>query len=198
MPGGTRLGLFGGTFDPVHRGHLEVAQAVRRALALERVLLVVANEPWQKVARGPVTPAEDRFAMVEVATAGWPGLVPCRREIDRGGPSYTVDTVEEVLAEEHGCEVTLVVGADVVPELSTWHDEPRLRELVTLAVVDRPGSPLAPAPSGWRAVVVPVAPPDVSSTEVRARLEAGEPVGDLVPEPVMRCIRARGLYATER
>ncbi len=197
MPG-TRLGLFGGTFDPVHRGHLEVAQAVRRALGLERVLLVVANEPWQKVARGPVTPAEDRYAMVEAAAAGWPGLAPCRFELDRGGPSYTVDTVEELLADDPGSEVTLIVGADVVPELPTWHDEARLRDLVTLAVVDRPGSPLVPAPPGWRAVVVPVSPPDVSSTEVRARLEAGEPVGDLVPEAVMRCIRARGLYATRR
>ncbi|MGC8463405.1 MAG: nicotinate-nucleotide adenylyltransferase [Acidimicrobiales bacterium] len=194
----TRLGLFGGTFDPVHRGHLEVAQTVRRALGLDQVLLVVANEPWQKLARGVVTPAEDRYALVQAAVAGWPGLVPCRREIDRGGPSYTVDTAEELLAEDPGRELTLVVGADVVPDLPTWRDEHRLAELVALAVVDRPGSPLVPAPPGWRAVVVPVTPVDISSTEVRTRLEAGQPVGDLVPDAVMRCIRARGLYATRR
>ncbi len=151
-----------------------MAEAVRRALGLDRMLVVVANEPWQKQDR-PVTPAEDRYAMVEAALADRPGLEPSRMELDRGGPSYTVDTVRELLDGQPDAELFVVVGADVVGGLSTWHDEPALRELVTLAVVDRPGAPVAVTPPGWRTVLVPVAPLDVSSTGLRARLEQGDP-----------------------
>ena len=122
--------------------------------------------------------------------AGWPGLEPCRIEIDRGGPSYTIDTVRQLHQDDPGAELVLVVGSDVVAGLTTWQDEPALRGLVTLAVVGRPGAPPAEPPPGWRAVTVPVAPLDVSSTELRRRLEAGEPVDGLVPEAVIRCIRA--------
>jgi nicotinate-nucleotide adenylyltransferase len=195
---GPRLGLFGGTFDPIHTAHLELAEAVRVSLHLDRMLLVVANRPWQKEGDRPITPAEDRFAMVEAAAVGWPGLVPSRTELDRGGPSYTIDTVRQLLQGEPGAELILVVGADVVPGLTTWHDEPALRDLVTLAIVGRPGAPLTEPPPGWRAVTVPVAPLDVSSTELRRRLEQGLAVDGLVPEGVIRCIRQRGLYATGR
>ena len=109
--------MFGGTFDPVHTGHVETAEAVHRALGLDRTLLVVANEPWQKEGTRSVTPAEDRFAMVEAAVSGRPGLEPSRLEIDRGGPSYTIDTVDELHRLRPGSELFLVVGADVVPEL---------------------------------------------------------------------------------
>jgi nicotinate-nucleotide adenylyltransferase len=194
---GRRIGLFGGTFDPIHRGHVEVAESVWRALGLDRMLVVVADEPWQKQDR-PVTPAEDRFAMVEAAAGGWPGLDPCRMEIDRGGPTYTIDTVRQLQRELPAAELFLVVGSDVVAGLTTWHDEPALRHLVTLAVVGRPGAPPALLPPGWRAVTVPVAPFDVSSTELRERLEAGLPVDGLVPDAVIRCIEQRGLYATRR
>lgn len=193
-----RVGLFGGTFDPIHTAHLEVADVVRTTLGLDRMLLVVANRPWQKEGDHPVTPAADRLAMVEAAVAGWPGLVPSRIEIDRGGPSYTVDTVRQLLQDEPGAQLTVVVGADVVAGLTTWHDEAALRDLVTLAVVGRPGVAPVPVPPGWRAVEVPAAPFDISSTELRRRLEQGEPVTGLVPEPVIRCILQRGLYATDR
>jgi len=193
-----RIGIFGGTFDPIHTAHLEVAEAVRERLGLDRMLLMVASEPWQKVGARPLTPAEDRFAMVEAAAADWPGLEPSRMEIDRGGPTYTIDTVRQLLDEEPGAEVTLVVGSDVVGGLTTWKDEAALQGAVTLAVVGRPGvDPVAPPP-GWRTVQVPVAPFDVSSTELRRRLEAGLPVEGWVPEPVIRCIARRGLYATGR
>jgi nicotinate-nucleotide adenylyltransferase len=193
-----RIGIFGGTFDPIHTAHLEAAEAVRERLAIDRMLLMVANQPWQKVGARPLTPAEDRFAMVEAAVADWPGLEPSRMEIDRGGPSYTIDTVRQLLGEEPGAEVTVVVGSDVVGGLTTWRDEVALRRLVTLAVVGRPGvDPVAPPP-GWRTVEVPVAPFDVSSTELRRRLEAGLPVEGWIPEPVIRCITQRGLYATGR
>jgi nicotinate-nucleotide adenylyltransferase len=193
-----RIGIFGGTFDPVHDGHLEAAEAVRRQLGLDRMLLVVANEPWQKEGVRPVTPAEDRYAMVAAAVEGHPGLEPSRLELERGGPSYTVDTVDELHRAEPGSQLYLVVGADVVADLPTWHDEGRLRGEVTLAVVDRPGAPAVPPPPGWRSVDVPVAPVDVSSTGLRDRLAAGLPVDGMVPEAVMRCIRRRGLYATGR
>ncbi len=195
--GPTRIGIFGGTFDPIHRAHLAVADAVRDTLDLDRMLLVVANEPWQKQDR-PVTPAEDRYAMVVAAVEGWPGLEPCRLEIDRGGPSYTIDTVGELLSAEPGADLVLVVGSDIVPELPTWKDEAALRSLVTLAVVGRPGAPRAEPPPGWRSVDVPVAPSGVSSTEIRTMLEGGEPVHGLLPDAVVRCIARRGLYATGR
>ena len=194
---GPRIGLFGGTFDPIHRGHLEVAEAVREALGIDRMLVVVANEPWQKQDR-PVTPAEDRYAMVAAALVDRTGLEPSRIELDRGGPSYTIDTVHQLLADEPGAQVVVVVGADVGASLDTWRDHQALRELVTLAVVDRPGAPVVDPPSGWRFVHVAVSPVDVSSTDLRARLEAGEPVEDAVPAAVIRCIAERGLYATGR
>jgi nicotinate-nucleotide adenylyltransferase len=195
---GSRIGIFGGTFDPVHTAHLELADSVRRTLGLDRMLLVVANQPWQKEGDRPVTPAEDRFAMVEAAVADWPGLEPSRLEIDRGGPSYTIDTVRALQGVEPDADLTLVVGSDVVAGLTTWKEEPALRDLVTLAVVGRPGVPTVDAPAGWRAVGVPAATFDVSSTELRRRLERGEPVDGLVPGAVIRCMVERGLYATGR
>jgi len=195
---GPRIGIFGGTFDPIHTAHLQLAEKVRTTLGLDCMLLVVANRPWQKEGERPVTPAEDRFAMVEAAVVGWPSLVPSRIEIDRGGPSYTVDTVRQILGDEPGAEITVVVGSDVVAGLTTWHDEAALSDLVTLAVVGRPGVAPVEPPPGWRSVSVPAAPFDVSSTELRRRLEHGEPVEGWVPEAVIRCIHQRGLYATDR
>ncbi len=195
---GPRIGIFGGTFDPIHAGHLEVAEAVRQSLALDRMLLVVANQPWQKEGERAVTPAEDRYALVEAAVDGWPGLEPSRLEIDRGGPSFTIDTVRELHRLQPDADLVVVVGSDVVAGLPTWRDESALRREGTLAVVGRPGVPAEPVPPGWTALEVPVAPFDVSSTELRQRLEEGRDVGRWVPDSVMRCIRQRGLYATER
>jgi nicotinate-nucleotide adenylyltransferase len=193
-----RVGIFGGTFDPIHTAHLELADVVRVTLGLDRMLLVVANRPWQKEGERVVTPAADRYAMVEAAVRGWPGLEPSRIEIDRGGTSYTIDTVRQLRREVPGVELTLVIGSDVVAGLTTWKDHAHLAELVTLAVVGRPGVEPVDPPPGWRSVHVPAAPFDVSSTELRRRLESGEPVEGLVPEAVIRCIRQRGLYATGR
>lgn len=194
---GARIGIFGGTFDPIHVAHIEVAERVRSALDLDRVLFVVANDPWQKVDHD-ITPAEDRYAMVAAATEGHPGLEPSRLEIDRGGPSYTIDTVRQLHEQYPGAELVLVIGADVVPGLLTWKDEDRLRDLVTLAVVGRPGTGPVEVPAGWRTRSVPTSPSDLSSTELRRRLEEGDDVDGLVPADVIRCIRLRGLYATGR
>ena len=196
--GRERIGVFGGTFDPIHAGHVATAEAVHRALDLDRTLVVVANEPWQKEGIRSVTPAEDRLAMVVAALADRPGLEPSRLEIDRGGPSYTVDTVDELHDLYPGSELFVVVGADVVPDLPTWRNEASLQKSVVLVVVDRPGANREEPPPGWHTVWVPVPPFDVSSTELRARLEAGQSVEGLVPAGVIRCIRGRNLYATSR
>jgi nicotinate-nucleotide adenylyltransferase len=204
-----RVGVLGGTFDPPHCGHLAAARAAAARLGLDRLLLVVANEPWQKVPQRSVTPAEDRFAMVqalvEAASPPVPGLEVSRLEIDRGGPSYTADTVD---ALRKGCgpdgrrgtapELFLVVGADLVPGLATWKRVAHLQREVTLAVVSRPQSPHPKVPPGWRAVHLEAETPDVSSSEVRERLERGDPVDGIVPDAVVRCIRRRGLYAVAR
>lgn len=196
-PAPRRIGIFGGTFDPIHLGHLEVAEAVKGALGIDTMLVVVANQPWQKQDR-PITPAEDRFALVAAALADRPGLEASRIEIDRGGPSFTVDTVRQVLDAEPGAEIFVVIGADVVGALDTWHDHESLRDMVTLAVVDRPGVAHLDPPGGWRSVRVAVVPVDVSSTNLRSVLEAGRSVEGLVPPAVIRCISERGLYATDR
>ena len=196
MPAGSqRIGILGGTFDPVHIGHLSAAVEVRHTLVLDRVLLVVANVPWQKAGSREVTPAEDRFAVVQAAVEDIEGLEASRLEIDRGGPSYMVDTVAE-LAELHpGASLYLVVGSDLVAQLPTWERESVLAAGVTLAVVNRPGAANAVPPAPWRAEAVTIPALDVSSRGLRARAAAGRPLDVLVPPAALRQIRRRGLYA---
>jgi nicotinate-nucleotide adenylyltransferase len=167
------------------------------ALGLDRLLLVVANDPWQKSGQRAVSSVEDRYALTEALAAEIPGAEASRLEIDRGGPSYSVDTAEEVRAEAGArpVELFLVVGADLVPELGTWHRADDLRRIVTLAVVSRPASPGSVVPAGWRAVVIDGPQVAASSSEVRDLLAAGKAVDELVPPAIIRCIRRRGLYA---
>jgi nicotinate-nucleotide adenylyltransferase len=195
-----RVGILGGTFDPPHLGHVAAGRAVMGRLGLDRLLLVVANDPWQKSGQRAVSPAEDRYALTEALAAEIPGAAASRLEIDRGGPSYSVDTAEELSAGAGArpVELFLVVGADLVPELGTWHRAEDLAGLVTLAVVSRPAADATVVPPGWRAVRVDGPQVAVSSSEVRDRLAAGEPVDDLVPPAVIRCIRRRGMYAVRR
>ncbi|MHB1503664.1 MAG: nicotinate-nucleotide adenylyltransferase [Acidimicrobiales bacterium] len=193
-----RIGLLGGTFDPVHIGHLLVASEVRGALALDKVLLVVANEPWQKSSWRAVTSAVDRLDMVARAVEDVPGVEASAIEIERGGPSYTIDTVRELRSRCPGIEVALIVGADVAAELGTWHRSEELRNTVELVVVDRSGSPPAQALPGWAVTRVRIPSFEVSSSDVRDRLARGEPIHVLVPEAVIRLIAMRGLYALER
>lgn len=196
-----RIGVLGGTFDPPHEGHLDAARRCRDTLGLDRVLLVVANDPWQK---SPQTPAEDRFAMVEVAVAGLERVEASRIEIDRGGPSYTVETAEALMAEARRAgrpapEIYLVVGEDLVGDLDSWKRVDDLRALVILAVVSRPGDRRPPHdPDGWRVVRVEGGGVDVSSSGVRDELDRGADVAGEVPSAVIRCIHRRGLYAVRR
>jgi nicotinate-nucleotide adenylyltransferase len=193
----TRIGIFGGTFDPPHAGHVAAARAVTAQLGLDRLLLVVANDPWQKSGQRVVSPAADRLALVEALAPEIPGAEASRLEIDRGGPSYSVDTAEEILAEAGGqpVELYLVVGADLVPELESWHRAEDLRRLVTLAIVSRPTGPRPTVPPGWRAERVDGPQVSVSSAEIRDLLAQGLSVEGMVPEAVIRCIRRRALYA---
>lgn len=193
-----RIGVLGGTFDPVHIGHLAAAVNVRHELGLDRVLLVVANVPWQKVGARHVAPAEDRYAVVEAATEGLQGVEASRLEIDRGGPSYTADTLVELAGLHPGAELFLVVGSDVVSELDTWERVDEVRERATLVAVTRPGVGVHDPPGPWPMEVVEVPSLDVSATELRARVASGRPLDVLVPPAAVRQILRRGLYADRR
>jgi nicotinate-nucleotide adenylyltransferase len=190
-----RLGILGGTFDPVHVAHLAAAAAARDQLRLDRVLVLVAGDPWQKRGRD-LAPAEVRFEMVAAALEGVEGLVASRLEIDRAGPTYTIDTVE-LLRADSACELFLIVGGDVAVSLESWHRASDLRDAVTLAVVDREDVAASIPPAGWRAEHVHMPRLDVSSTDLRRRIAAGESVEFLVPPPAARILRARALYTGE-
>lgn len=194
-PATERIGVFGGTFDPIHVGHLVTAVNVRHALSLDRVLLVVANHPWQK-AGSPVSPAPDRLAMVAAAVDGVPGLEASDIELRRGGASYTADTLAELAADDPGAALHLVVGSDAAGGLDTWERVEEVRTLASLVVVTRPGAEEVRPPPGWAHQVVEVPRLDVSSTDLRARANDGRPLDWLVTEAVIAVIRERRLYSS--
>lgn len=184
--------MLGGTFDPVHVGHLVAAGDARWALQLDRVLLVVAGDPWQK--RGQVAAsAHDRLALAEAAVADVDGIEASPVEVDRSGASVTADTLEELAAP--GREFFLLLGADAVANMPTWRRLEETRHLATIVVIERAGDAHAEPPGrGWRYERLSIPRLDVSSSDIRRRLAAGRPVDGLVPAPVIREIRARGLY----
>jgi nicotinate-nucleotide adenylyltransferase len=189
---GQRIGVLGGTFDPVHIGHLVAGMNVRHELSLDLVLFVVAHQPWQKADRR-VSPAAERFAMVEAALEGHEGLEASDLEIRRGGVSLTADTLTELRAQAPDAQLFLIIGRDQAGNLDTWERTDEIRALATLAVVGRPGEGGDPPP-GWDAVAVDMPLLDVSSSDLRARFAAGRPVHWLVPDAVERLARERGLY----
>ena len=190
-----RIGILGGTFDPIHIAHLAVAIAAKDQLDLDYVLLMVANVPWQKARVRNVSNAIDRLAMVEAACAGYPGLRPSRMEIDRGGDSYTADTLSSL--HDAGRELFLIIGSDLLGDLTTWKRWEEIPALCTLAVAFRPGESgvdeLAP---GWRTIPIRVPALELSSTELRSMVAEGRPIDFLVPAPVMDVINDLGLYRT--
>ena len=182
-----RIGVFGGEFDPPHVGHLVIAQEARYRLELDRLLVVPPASPPHRAPSA--VPAEIRLRMAEAAFAGEPDTQVSRIELERTGPSYTVDTLEQLAAPD--VELFLIVGADQLAALEHWHRPDRVRELARLAVAGRPG---VEAPAG--ADVVLMSPLlDVSSTDIRRRVAAGAPVRHLVPDAVLQVIRVEGLYA---
>jgi nicotinate-nucleotide adenylyltransferase len=188
-----RLGIFGGTFDPVHVGHLAAACAARHQLELDRVLLMVAPQPWQKEA-SVVAPPEVRYEMVEAAIDNCEGLEASRLELDRSGPTYTIDTIELLRAPDR--ELFFIMGADTAAGLETWNRADDLKERVTIALVERDGVPSSPPPDGWRVERVHMPRLDVSSTDLRRRISAGEPVEFLIPLPAVRVLHARSPYTS--
>lgn len=188
-----RIGLFGGTFDPPHVGHLVTAVNVRHALALDLVLLMVANDPWQKSGARSITPAADRLAMVQAAVASIEGLEAGTEEMQRGGPSYTADTLATLRVKYAGARFFTIVGDDAAAHIDTWERVNEVVAMSSLVVIDRPGSPVTLSQDyEWRHVEVPRL--EVSSTDLRCRVTDGRPLDYLVPEPVIDIIRDRGLY----
>lgn len=200
-----RVGMLGGTFDPIHVGHVAVAQAARSELDLDEVLVVPAGQPPHKLDVA-MAPAADRLAMVELALADETGLRASRIEIDRAGPSWTIDTVtalhESARAEGHDLDLTIILSADAFAALPTWHEPDRLLRLIRVAVAPRPGT-AAPSvdalPRGLRDSALGIAilrgpNLDVSATEIRRRVEARRPIDGLVAPAVTRYIEAHHLY----
>ena len=192
----SRVGLFGGTFDPPHVGHLVTAVNVRYELDLDLVVMMVANVPWQKDGTRSITPAEDRLAMVTAAVEGVPGLVPGRQEIDLGGNSYTADTLRIVADEYPGAELFTIVGDDAAAHLHTWERSDEVIRRSRLVVVDRPGAPVELDEAvDWIRVEVPRL--EVSSTDLRARFCDGRPLDYLVTDAVLDVIDERSLYIAD-
>jgi nicotinate-nucleotide adenylyltransferase len=190
---GERLGVFGGTFDPPHVGHLVAAVNVRYALRLDRVLLVVANDPWQKQG-DQVSPARDRLAMVEAAVGDVDGLEASGIEIERGGVSYTADTLAALHDEDPSRMLFLVLGSDAAAGLPTWERVETVRDLATIVVVTRPGAEDERPPAGWTWEQVEAPRLEVSSTDLRARVRDGRPLDYLLTPSVIASIADRHLY----
>ena len=191
-----RLGILGGTFDPPHSGHLAAALAVQTQVGLDDVVLMVANEPWQKVGDRQVTPARVRFEMTDALVQGISGLRADDREISRGGPTYTVDTLEEILADQPGTEIFLIVGADTAQRLETWHRASDVVALSTIVIVNR--NDVTNASPGFlhgaRVVNVSMNRVDVSSSAIREAVANGESIDSLTSPSVASIIRDRSLY----
>lgn len=194
-----RIGVFGGTFDPLHNGHLMIALEVRHRLALDRMLLVVANDPWQK-ADIEVTPAAIRYELVAETVAcidermGAVALEASDIEIRRGGATYTADTLAALHGADPDAELFLVVGSDAADGLATWKRPDDIRRAATTAVVDRGGRVGGRPPEGWPHVVVEVPLMEVSSSDLRRRVAEGAPVEAFLPPTVIDGIRRHGLY----
>jgi len=188
-----RVGILGGTFNPVHRGHLLMALGAQRHLRLHRVLFIPAHIPPHKRMEGNAT-AEDRARMVQLALQGHPGLELSRVELDRPPPSYTVDTVG-LLRKRYpeAKEWFFLVGSDTARELSSWREIAKLRKWVRFAAIPRPGDPLVAYPAAG-VLRLPVTTAPVSSSLVRQRVRQGLNIRQMVPEGVARIIKERGLY----
>jgi nicotinate-nucleotide adenylyltransferase len=193
------IGILGGTFDPVHNGHLAASRQLQGVADLDHVWLMPnATPPHRTAAR--VAPAEDRMRMVELAVAGYDGLIPSRMEVDRGGISYTIDTVRELEREYPGQRFALLIGSDAALQIRSWHDANALLDTASFVIFNRPETALAPqtlhelgfAPA--RSRIVHLDTPAIAAHQVRDRLARGAPIDDLVPAAVADYIRVHELY----
>lgn len=198
-----RIGVFGGTFDPIHLGHLHIANGLRKELNLDQIIWVVAGTPPHK--RGQiVSDDDDRIAMVRLALGDDTPDVVSRIEVDRPGPSYTVDTLERLTDELGPAEYFFLMGEDSLRDFPTWRDPERILELADLGVVGRPGidtdledlTSILPAMAG-KVYVVSLAELPYSSSDIRHRVAEGQAIDAQTVEPVVRYIRDHGLYQRE-
>lgn len=191
----TRVGIMGGTFDPIHHGHLVAASEVAHLFGLDEVVFVPTGQPWQKDL-DTVTPSEDRYLMTVIATAENPQFRVDRIEIDRSGPTYTIDTLRQMRAA-YGPDVELffITGADALGAILSWHNVDELFDLAHFVGCNRPGHHLSDTglPEG-KVSLVEVPALAISSTECRERVRKGEPIWYLVPDGIVRYINKTGLY----
>jgi len=197
------IGIMGGTFDPIHYGHLIIAEESRREFGLEKVIFVPAADPPHKKDY-PVSDAEHRYAMTVIATASHPDFVCSRMEIDRPGPSYSIDTIRQVKSENPvGTQVYFITGADAIAEILTWHEHDKLKSMCKFIAATRPGYRLEelkcrlPGEYMDQIVFLEVPGVHISSTELRERVAAGHPIKYMVPEAVEIYIEKHGLYRTD-
>jgi len=196
-----RIGIMGGTFDPIHHGHLLAAEEARWQFSLEQVLFIPTGQPWQKPAG--VTPAEDRYLMTVIATASNPAFATSRSEIDHPGPTYTADTLRRLRGElGEDARLFFVTGADAVQHILTWREQEEVLKLAEFIAATRPGYDLAgladlleqvPAAAG-RVHTMEIPALAISSTDIRSRVARGAPIQYLVPDGVAAYVRKRGLY----
>jgi nicotinate-nucleotide adenylyltransferase len=191
---GKRLGVMGGTFDPIHHGHLVAASEVASVFDLDEVVFVPTGEPWQKTHR-TVSTAEHRYLMTVIATASNPRFTVSRVDIDRGGPTYTVDTLSDLARQRPDTELYFITGADAMQQIIGWKDSEHLFSLAHFVGVTRPGHPLSTAglPAD-RISLMEVPAMAISSTDCRTRVAKGEPVWYLVPDGVVQYIAKYSLY----
>ncbi|WP_380167665.1 nicotinate-nucleotide adenylyltransferase [Jannaschia sp. R86511] len=192
-----RLGVMGGTFDPLHHGHLVAASEVAARFGLDEVVFVPTGQPWQKADRD-VSPAEDRYLMTVVATAADPRFTVSRVDVDRPGPTFTADTLRDLAAARPGAELFFITGADALEQIVSWKDVAGLWELAHFVAVSRPGHTLdvSGLPEGVVSVVeIPALA--ISSSDIRRRVHEGRPIRYLVPTGVLQYIAKSGLYRDE-
>ncbi len=197
-----RVGVMGGTFDPIHHGHLVAASEVQAWFHLDEVVFVPTGDPWQKSDRD-VSPAEHRYLMTVIATAANPHFTVSRVDIDRDGPTYTVDTLRDLRAEMPNADLFFITGADALAEIFTWREPEELFELATFVGCTRPGYSMDPTTldqSGLgsipadRVTLIEIPALAISSTDCRERKKRGQPVWYLVPDGVVQYIAKHHLY----
>ncbi len=190
----TRVGIMGGTFDPIHHGHLVAASEVESLFELDEVVFVPTGEPWQKSER-QVSPAEHRYLMTVIATASNPRFWVSRVDIDRPGPTFTIDTIRDIAGQRPGAELYFITGADALSQILTWKDADEALGLARFVGVTRPGYELSDAHlPGSSVTLLDVPAMAISSSDCRARVAAGRPVWYLVPDGVVQYISKHRLY----
>jgi nicotinate-nucleotide adenylyltransferase len=189
-----RVGIMGGTFDPIHHGHLVAASEVAALFELDEVIFVPTGEPWQKPTR-QVSAAEHRYLMTVIATASNPRFWVSRVDIDRDGPTYTVDTIRDIAAQRPGAQLYFITGADALGQILSWKRPEDALELAHFIGVTRPGYELSDAHLPNDSVTLLDVPAmAISSSDCRARIEHGQPVWYLVPDGVVQYINKHNLY----